>query len=93
MSGAAGTLVGAVFLATLRARQPLTARQIRAAVSTSSTSRHAPKYLTSAIEQCVSQGYVLKHPQPGRHPTYSVTPACSAPHGIRIADVLEAVQP
>lgn len=93
MSGAAGTLVGTIFLAVLRARQPLTARQIRATALRHTQIEHSYSSLTTTLAACTARGYLLKHPQPGSQPTYTVTPACSTPQGIRLQDILEAAQP
>lgn len=90
MSGAAGTLVGTIFLTVLRAPEPLPAGAI-IRVLLDKRPGMDKKVAHGYIREATRRGY-LERKGKHRNYRYAVTPSCTAAPGVRIADILEVIQ-
>ncbi len=90
MSGAAGTWQGTIFLTVLRAPEPMRAGAIIRALLARRPDMDK-KVAHGYIREATRRGY-LERKGTHRNYLYAVTPACTAAPGVRIVDILEAVQ-
>lgn len=87
MSGAAGTLVGTVFLTVLRKGRPMFAYEICEALADGLPTDNKNS-LYNCLKEAVRCGYVVREGR-ARLYRYRVTKDCTAPPGIRLADLME----